>query len=506
MEDKVMPRILLVDDEKGLRTGTKRLLEAEGYTVETAENGSEGIRAGRSSEFDIAIVDLRMPDFDGIKVINEILAVFPNTVCYIATAYASYETAIEATKAGAYGYILKPFTPDELLKRIHEAYIRRLLLLETEKWKKEREERLLEVAFEKTRLNTIINSISDGVFVVNKNGETVLYNPALFRYINPGLIEIEKNSLDKIHPGIALLINKILKSDEVEKKSYSEQIELKEGGELFIEAASSAVRHPDGSLAGAVVTIKNITELKKIEHLKSQFVSMVSHELKAPLAAVYGYLKLLTDENYQIGKEQSTSYMNRSMLRLDSLLKMVNDLLDISRMELKTVKREIEPICLNEIVNAVLELFEPEVKKKNLHINKKFGETENEFRADREEMMRIFTNLVSNGIKYNRDNGDLTIDISETDGSIIAEVTDTGIGLKPSEIEKLFHEFYRAKNEFTKDISGTGLGLSIVKKIVESYGGKITVLSEFGKGTTFRLGFPLKENKKMVFEKISALS
>ena len=507
MENKVCPRLLLVDDEKGLRTGTKRLLEAEGYFVEAAENGTEGIRIGKSSEFDLAVIDLRMPDYDGIQVLNEILAVYPNTVCFVATAYASYDTAIEATKAGAFGYILKPFTPEELLKRLNEGYTRRLLLLETEKWKKEREERLLEVAFEKTRLNTIINSISDGVFVVNKNGETVLYNPALARYFNPRLLEIEKNSLDKIHPRIALLIEKILKSEEFERKSFSEQIELKGGGELFVEATSSAVPHPDGSLAGVVVTIKNITELKRIEHLKSQFVSMVSHELKAPLAAVYGYLTLLTDENYPVSREQSQSYMKRSMLRLDSLLKMVNDLLDISRMELKTVKREIEPLCLKEIINSVLELFDSEIKKRNISIVKKFEETGNEFRADRDEMTRIFTNLISNGIKYNRDNGTISITIIESDHNLLAEVTDTGIGLKESEKERLFQEFYRAKNELTKNISGTGLGLSIVKKIVESYGGEINADSEFGKGTAFRLCFPLKKYKKNIgIEKDPALS
>ena len=505
MESKVKPRVLLVDDEKGLRTGTKRLLEAEGYLVEAAENGTEGIRIGRSSGFDLAVIDLRMPDFDGIQVLNEILAVHPNTVCFVATAYASYETAIEATKAGAFGYILKPFTPEELLSRLKEGYTRRLLLLETEKWKKEREERLLEVAFEKTRLNTIINSISDGVFVVNKNGETVLYNPALFRYISPGLLEIEKNSLDKIHPRIAELINKILMSEEFDRKSFSEQIELKEGGELFVEAASSAVPHPDGSLAGVVVTIKNITELKRIEHLKSQFVSMVSHELKAPLAAVYGYLTLLTDANYQVGREQSLSYMKRSMLRLDSLLKMVNDLLDISRIELKTVKKEIEPLCLKEIINTVLELFDPEIKRKNISIVKKIEETAGEFRADKDEMTRIFTNLVSNGIKYNHDNGSIYITVTEDNHNLIAEVADTGIGLKENEKQKLFQEFYRAKNELTKEISGTGLGLSIVKKIVESYGGEISVTSEFEKGTAFRLCFPLKDNKKILMEK-AALS
>lgn len=495
MENSIRSRVLLVDDEKGIRNGTKRLLEAEGYDVTAAENGASGISLGTSTEFDLALIDLRMPDYDGIQVLGQILSVYPDTVCFVATAYASYETAIEATKSGAFGYILKPFTPEELLKRLNDGLARRLLLLETRKWKKEREERLLEVAFEKTRLNTIINSISDGVFVVNKNGETVLFNPAVLRYLNPGVIEIEKNSLDKIHPRIRMLIDKILKSEEYDRKSYSEQIELKEGGELFIEAVSSAVPHPNGSLAGVVVTIKNITELKRIENLKSQFVSMVSHELKAPLAAVYGYLQLITDESYKIEREQVNSYMKRSMVRLDSLLKMVNDLLDISRMELKTVKREIEPVSLTEIINSVLGLFCQEIEKRNITILKEYGETASEIRADRDEITRLFTNLVSNSIKYNREGGTITISVNESEQNLFITVADTGIGLTENEQAKLFQEFYRAKNDLTKNISGTGLGLSIVKKIVESYQGKIEVNSVYGKGTAFTVSFPVHGRK-----------
>jgi two-component system, OmpR family, phosphate regulon sensor histidine kinase PhoR len=284
------PRILVVDDEKGLRLGTKRLLENEGYDVTTAENGSEGITKGTSEEFDLAVIDLKMPDYDGIQVLKEIRKVHPNTICFIATAYASYDTAIESTKLGAYGYIPKPFTPEELLRQIQAGYNKRLLLVETERWRKEREERLLEVAFEKTRLNTIINSINDGVLVVNRNGEAVLYNPAALIYLQLDGIRIEEYILDKLHVEIKGMIKEFLES-ELRSRSITRQIELKKG-ELFIEATASPVPHPDGSLAGVVVVIKDITGLKKIELLKSQFVSMVSHELEGTCFCSTWFYKL----------------------------------------------------------------------------------------------------------------------------------------------------------------------------------------------------------------------
>lgn len=492
--DNVKPKILVVDDEKGLRTGVQRLLEMEGYQVDVAENGTQGIELGTNSEYDIAIIDLKMPDIEGIEVLRNIKQKFPNTVCYISTAYASYDTAIEATKLGAQSYIPKPFTSEELISEIKNGYQKRLLLLEEEKWKKEREERLLEVAFEKTRLNTIINSITDGVLVVNKEGLAVLFNPAVYRFLELSEIKVEEYILDKLRPEILEIINKFLLSDSKEKRSYSIQLELKPNREFFIEATASPVFHPGDKLAGVVIVFKDISELKRIELIKSQFVSMVSHELKSPIAAVYGFLKLMSDEQIKISDEQRKEYLNRSMIRLDGLLKMVNDLLDISRMELKTAKREIRKICITEIIKNTLELFHYEIQRANIQVN--FSYEENSFciNADADEITRLFTNLISNAIKYNRPAGSITIKLNQIGKFVVTEIRDTGIGMKEDEKKKLFSEFFRAKNEFTKNISGTGLGLSIVKRIVDSYSGKIEVESDYGVGTTFRIFLPTTTN------------
>ncbi|MDY0082713.1 MAG: response regulator, partial [Ignavibacteriaceae bacterium] len=362
------PKVLIVDDEKGLRIGAQRLLEMEGYEVTAAENGTEGIKFGTETEFDLAVIDLKMPDIDGLEVLQTIRKKFPNTVCFIATAYASYETAVEASRLGAHSYIPKPFSSEELIANLKEGYQRRLVNLEADKWRREREDRLLEVAFEKTRLNTIINSITDGVLVINKDGLAVLYNPAVLRFLELSGIAVEEYILDKLRPEILELFNKLVKDTSTEHKSYTIQIELKPNREFFIEVTASAVRHPGDNIAGVVIVFKDITELKKIEFVKSQFVSMVSHELKAPIAAVYGFLKLFNDDSITLTSEQKKDYEIRSMVRLDGLLKMVNDLLDISRMELKTVHREIKKVCLNEIISSVLELFQLDISKKGIQV------------------------------------------------------------------------------------------------------------------------------------------
>jgi PAS domain S-box-containing protein len=443
-----------------------------------------------------------MPDIGGIRVLKEIRKSFPNTVCLIATGFPSYETAVEATREGAFGYIPKPFSPEELQQKLSQAFYKRQVLLESEKWKKEREERMLEIAFEKSRLNTIINSISDGLLVVNSKGEVVLYNPSALRYLSLDNIVIEEKISDKLPAGISELINKFLSGKNFEKKSYSTQIEVQPGGLLFIEATTSAVPHPDGTLAGVVVVLKDITEMKKIEHLKSQFVSMVSHELKAPVAAVYGYLNLLDGETVVLSEEQKKKYIVRSQFRLENLLKMVNDLLDISRIEMKTVNREIKEVKVDFIIKNILEMFALEIQKKNITTDIKINDLAGSIHADSDEIARLFTNILSNAVKYNKAGGRIDINISSCGGFVVAQICDTGIGLKPEEMEKLFHEFYRAKNEQTKNIGGTGLGLSIVKRIVDSYAGKIEVESTFGSGSCFKIFLPIRPSADEPSDKV----
>lgn len=488
--EEYKPKVLIVDDEKGLRIGTQRLLQSENYDVETADCGLLGIKMGTENDYDLAILDLKMPDIDGISVLKEIKKARPNTICFIATAYASYDTAIEATKLGAFTYIPKPFTPDELLRNLRAGYERRLLILEAEKLKKEREERLLELAFEKSRLNTIVNSLADGVFVVNKDGELVLYNPASVKYLELNEIIIGEKILGFLPSKISDLLKHFLGTEAFENKTNSAEIELKPDRELVVEIKCSPVPHPDGSLAGVVTVIRNITEMKKVEYVKSQFVSMVAHELKTPMAAVLGFLNIILDPSLPTTKEQQADYLSRSKNRLQGLLEMVNDLLDISRMEMKTKSRELKELNIGEIVKSTTDFLELELKKRNITVTSKYQPDLPLIKADNNEITRLFTNIIGNSVKYNKDNGSINIEVSTSGNFIVTKIADTGIGMKPEEKAKLFSEFYRIKNEHTRSISGTGLGLSIVKRIAESYSGKVEVDSEYGVGSTFTVYLP----------------
>ncbi len=485
-----MAKILIVDDEKGLRLGTKRLLESEGFEVDTAENGKEGIEKGIASEFDIAVIDLKMPDIEGLEVLQKIKSIFPNTVCFIATAYASIETAIEATRLGAYNYIPKPFTPEEILHQLDIGYKHRVLVVESEKLRKERESNLLEISYEKSRLRTIINNITDGVLVINTNGELAYFNNSALKNLDLTELILGEFILNKLPKDITEIINKYLMPDAQIKKSYSSQVEIRPNNELVIEANCSAILNDEEKFTGIVVVIRNITEFKKIELVKNQFVSMVAHELKTPVAAVQGFLKIILDDNIDVSYEQQREFISRSVIRLRGLLDLVNDLLDISRMEMKTKQREIEALDIKEILESTVQFLEIELKKKGVEVITEYPDTQVVFNGDQNEITRLFTNILSNAIKYNKDNGSITIKVFCSTNYINVIISDTGIGMKPEEKNKLFQEFFRAKNAFTRGVSGTGLGLTIVKRIVDSYHGKIEVDSEYEKGTTFNIQLP----------------
>jgi signal transduction histidine kinase len=350
-------------------------LEDEGYTVDTAENGEEGIRLGTSKEFDVALIDLKMPDIDGMVVLKEIINIHPNTICFIVTAFASYDTAIEATRIGAFGYLPKPFTPEELIYQVEQGIRQRELIIEAERLKKEREANLLELAFEKSRLNAIIKSINEGVLIINRVGEVAYYNYAALKYLNISDLKISEPVLYKLPEKISDIITNILEKETFSLKTITTQIEIKPNQELVIEAACTPISQPDGSLAGVVVIIGNITEFKKIELIKNQFISMVAHELKTPLAAVQGFLNIFLDKNMNLTEETKEDYLKRSVVRLKGLTDLVNDLLDISRMEIKTKQREIEVIRVEEVLTGTLHSSNSNYRKKEFLLNKIYNPT-----------------------------------------------------------------------------------------------------------------------------------
>jgi two-component system, OmpR family, phosphate regulon sensor histidine kinase PhoR len=485
-------RILVVDDEFGMREGMKRLLQLQGHEVDTAANGAEGIEKGLANEYDLYFIDLKMPDLDGAEVLRSIKLGYPEAICVVVTAFASIDSAVTTTQLGAYRYIPKPFDPDELESIVKIALERRALILETRKLLEERQKRLLELSREQSRLRTVISALDDGILVINQQEEIVLFNSAFL-----SLLEIKRaitigESIHQVLPEeICRQIAEMLAAKN-SLRAIKQELIIHPPAEKVVMANTTPILDAAGEAIGLISVIRDITELKKIDIMRSQFINMAAHELKAPLTAVQGYLELMVDKSLGESPEVYEQYLQRSLDRTRALVSLINDLLNISRMEAGKIRREIIRLNLAELIKERLDHYKEEMSKHGLTATASL-EKGLFIEADREEMLRLINHLIGNAVKYNRENGTIQISLQKEGHYAKIAIQDTGIGMTPEEKSRLFEDFFRAKNVHTRSITGTGLGLTIVKKIVDAYAGMIEVESRFEVGSTFTVLLPLTQ-------------
>jgi two-component system phosphate regulon sensor histidine kinase PhoR len=438
-------RILVVDDELGMREGCRKVLTSEGYEVETAGDGLEGLELfQKDGSFSAAIVDIRMPRMDGIELIRRIHEIDEDAILLVITAYSTIDSAVEATKRGAYGYIPKPFTPDELLLPVKNGLEKRELTLKAKRLSEEREERLLEIALERSKCNSIIKCMTDGVLVVNRDGQIVLNNAAAARIMPECSFLPLPSPLNRLRcEELRSLIDETLNA---ESNPHITSQEIKLGMRTFLVNASP-VFEANAVISGVVVVLGDITELKKLETAKSMFVSMVAHEIKGPLAAVESYLNLILNGFVEGDQASERSMMSRSLVRIQTLRKMVMELMNITAMETGNFTIKRSPIDLREVVHQAVENCKEKAVEKNITLCYECSSVEGLDRvlADMDAMQIMCTNLIDNAIKYTPKDGHASVTLERNGMYAQIIVQDTGIGMSPSEKERVFDEFFRAK-------------------------------------------------------------
>ncbi len=488
MKDKY--DILVVDDELGMREGVRRVLGPYGHNVSTAQNCAEAMKLLDDGSFDLALLDMRLPDGDGLSILDVIKQQDPLTVCIMITAYATLDTAVDATKRGAFDYLAKPFTADQLLTVVDRALDRRDLLVEADILRQERDRSLLELSREKTRLGTIIRCMADGVIVTNRDGEIVLFNSRGSRFLKDHLT---------VTPGTPFR-EKAVSEDMVEMvetagdPSLNREVagrEISLGEETHL-ANCATLRDEEGGFLGTVTVLRDISHIKELERAKARFVSMVTHDLRAPVAAIKGYLDIIVKKAAGNDPGVYDQMILRSRDRAEGLLDLIRDLLDMSRIDGGKVERQIGPVDLEELLRNNAEFFKNDAQARDLSIILDLPDTELTASADTDELNRIITNLLSNAIKYNRPGGTITITAGSLKDQVQFSVEDTGIGMTPQEQERLFEDFYRAANPQARKQTGTGLGLAITRRLVEANFGRIDVDSSWQKGTKFTVTLPGK--------------
>jgi signal transduction histidine kinase/DNA-binding response OmpR family regulator len=485
-------RLLIVDDEQPIRVACAKILSEEGALTEVAGDGLAGLEKAKTHEFDLALVDLKMPQMDGMELLAHLTQLAPDMIKIVITGYATLETAIEAVQKGAYDYIPKPFTPGELRTRVNRGLERRSLLLEAKKLREERERNLLELANEKSRTQTIIHCMGDGLLVTNRDEQVVFCNPAgrrLLKVKRP--IQVGEPMTQVANdPELIALVEAAMSLKEGQEMA-SKELVARTSSDPVLMANCAPVKDEKGQMIGVVTVLRDITELKELDKAKSTFVSMVAHELRAPLAAIEGYLDVILEGVGGDDPQRMRKILERSRERTQGLLALINDLLAISRMQAGRLAKEKEKLQLGILLKDVGELMKGQALEKKVNIEMEVPDDLPPIQANREDITRVFTNLLDNAIKYNHQKGKVSLRACADDAFVRVEVQDTGIGIPKKDIAHLFDEFYRVKSKETRLITGTGLGLSIAKKIVEEHNGHIEVESKLHQGSTFRVLLPI---------------
>ncbi len=351
--------MLVIDDEEIGRISCQRVLKREGIQVAMASSGREGLEMMMREPPDLVLVDLKMPEMDGVEVARRVRSYDPNIVTIIITGYATIESAVAVMKEGAYDYLPKPFTPDELI-------------------------------------------------IVVRRG-------------------LEKRRLDQ---------------------------------------ESRALREEKAAM-------------------ERNFITMVSHQLRSPLGAIFQYLEVLLGDMGGELNEMQREMLERARERLEGLLQLINDWLDMSRIQAGEILHRLQSVPLASCIDAAMAGLDFVAQQKGLSITKELQPGLPNVHVDPGTFREVLSNLISNAIKYNRPGGYIRIRAAEREGWVVVDVEDSGLGIAEKEISFVFEQFFRSKDKDVRKQEGTGLGLTIVQRILRAHGGKVEVKSEFGKGTTF---------------------
>jgi len=346
--------------------------------------------------------------------------------------------------------------------------------------------RIEEVNESKSRLEAVFSSMYEGVMVVDNYGVILFINHAFKTFF-----KIEEDALGK-RP---IEVIRILDIQEIVDSALSSNNGLisKEILPLFPEEKVLLVHatqiKKDGNANGAVLVFHDVTDLRKLEKIRQDFVANVSHELRTPVSNIKGYAETLV-EGALNDKENALEFLRIILSDSNRLSALIDDLLNLAKIESGKLNMEKGPYGLLFIVDQVMGTFKKQIERKSISVKTDIPNNISMVFIDETRIKQVFNNLIDNAIKYNRPNGKITISACELGSFIKVEIADTGIGIPNKELPRLFERFYRVDKARSRELGGTGLGLSIVKHIIEAHDGEVSVESTEDLGSTFSFTIP----------------
>lgn len=350
---------------------------------------------------------------------------------------------------------------------------------------------------ERRRLDLILSHMSDGVIATDRGGKITIINDMACEALEVEPDEVRNKSiLDILNIRDKYTIRELL-----ENQNEIILDELDTNRDQILNANFSLIQRRSGSIIGIVCVLHDITEQQRIDRERRQFVSNVSHELRTPLTSMRSYIEALNEGAWQ-DPEIAPAFLKVTQEETDRMIRMINDLLSLSRMDLGKVELDLELVNLNELFNYILNRFDMMLEKdnndtrevtKNYTIKRDFTDKTLWVEVDTDKIIQVVDNIMNNAIKYSPDGGVITCRLLETHNHVIMSISDQGLGMPKKELAHIFERFYRVDKARSRAQGGTGLGLAISKEVIELHHGRIWVDSTEGKGSTFYISLPYEE-------------
>lgn len=342
---------------------------------------------------------------------------------------------------------------------------------------------------ERNRLNSVLSHMSDGVVATDRRGKVITINDMALSLLGISKeVAVGQNILNLLDIEKDYTLRKILESTE---ELLIERNESNYGDNKIIRVEFSMIRRESGFISGLVAVMHDVTEQEQNERDRREFVSNVSHELRTPLTSMRSYIETLSEGAWQ-DQEMAPRFLKITLDETDRMIRMINDLLDLSRMDNGNLKLNIEMVNFNELVNFVLDRFDVIIanSEKKYRIVREFTQRPLFVEVDTDRMIQVIDNIMNNAIKYSPDGGKITVRLMETHNNVILSITDQGLGIPKKDISRIFERFYRVDKARARKQGGTGLGLAISKEVVKALGGTIWATSVENYGSTFYISLP----------------
>jgi signal transduction histidine kinase len=340
---------------------------------------------------------------------------------------------------------------------------------------------------EKDKTDRIIKEITDGVMVVDVTGNILLINHAARTLLGdpqpPG--DHGQSEVARL-PSLRDIFRDPAESAAKELEVYDPRM----ASERIFKATAVPLKDEKGVVRGKVAVLHDITQFKEVDRLKSEFISQVSHELRTPLTSIKGYIDNLRDGVAGVLEQRQQNYLDRMAKNADHLVHLINDLLDVSRVESGKMVLHVTSLSLRDLVADVIDNLRPIAAEKRLEVVFTEFARESEMRGDYGKLEQVIANLLTNAIKFTPPGGRITITMQRDERFLKTSIRDTGIGIPREKRSQIFERFYRIDQESPSKTNGTGLGLYIAKSLIEMHGGRIWVTSEIGKGSEFSFILP----------------